>query len=517
VDALKKTHFFDFPLDAVSIMWILIGIMAPALLQAENEELKAEVKRLVLRVKALEKELYGSKADRRKEDDPAQQTFAGMDEAAAPKAAPTAAAPRRSERRGAKKGPRPLNPDLPRVEEHVPDPAPGELVCPVTGAPMKPAFSEKVEVLARKPAEYYVRVLVRRVFVSPAGEGVAYSPWPADVMPRSRIDASVVGSVLCARFADHQPYYRQSGQFARHGVDLAPNTVGALVRLAEEKLEAVYRAVVRQTLACGYLMMDPTPVRLRSERKKGSTKEASLWTYRALEGPVFFEFAEGKHGSTPAKTLKDYQGILQTDGANNFGGVPARADITHLNCWAHVRRYFVKAEDAGDPRASEWLDSIDRLFRRERIIRRYRLDAVRTLELRRRYGLPAVDALFAKARAFAQTERMLKTPLPVAVAYLLARTSPLRECFLHAPSRIDNNLAENALRPIKLGAKNWLFIGHENAGPRAAMMFTLAENCRMLGINPEAYFIDVLRRVDDHPARRIDELTPHGWEKSKNT
>ena len=100
---------------------------------------------------------------------------------------------------------------------------------------------------------------------------------------------------------------------------------------------------------------------------------------------------------------------------------------------------------------------------------------------------------------------------------MLGRTGPLRECFLYAPSRIDNNLAENALRPIQLGAKNWLFIGHENAGPRAAMMFTLAENCRMLGINSEEYFIDALARVDDHPLSRIQELIPHGWLKSMNS
>lgn len=273
----------------------------------------------------------------------------------------------------------------------------------------------------------------------------------------------------------------------------------------------------KHSLATDYLMMDPTPVRLMSEKKKGSTREACLWTYRALDGPVFFEFAESKHGTTPKETLKDYQGILQTDGASNFGGVPARADITHLNCWAHARRYFLKAEESGDKRAAKYLDQIDRLFRRERIARRFKLSPAKLKTLRERYSLPEVKALYEQARAFAQSESMLKTPLSKAVNYLLARTDPLRECFLHAPSRIDNNLAENALRPIKLGAKNWLFIGHENAGPRAATMFTLVENCRMLGINPEEYFIDVLSRVDDHLMSKIDELTPQGWLKSKNT
>jgi len=484
----------------------------------ELEELKAEKMRLELRVKALEKELFGSRSDRRKPEDPNQTTIDGIEETTLEESKPSAPAnpPRRKEHKGKKKGPKPLNPDLPRVEERIADPDLNELICPVTGKPMRPVFEEQIEILCRKPAEYYVKVLVRQVFASAHGDAMAYSPWPSAVMPRSRIDSSVLGSILCSRFADHQPYNRQSEQLKRHGVDLARNTICSLVRLAEEKLKCIYDAVVRQTLAYDYLMMDPTPVRLKSDKKKGSTREGCLWTYRALDGPVFFEFAEGKHGTTPAKTLEQYKGKLQTDGANNFGGVPERPDIIHMNCWAHARRYFVKAEEAGDGRASEYLNAIDRLFRRERIARRFRLKPESLLELRRRYSLPEVDALFEKARSFALTERMLKTPMPKAVSYMLARTQELRECFLHAPSRIDNNLAENALRPIKLGAKNWLFIGHENAGPRAATMFTLVENCRILGINPEEYFIDVLGRVDDHPFSRIDELTPHGWIKSKN-
>ncbi len=208
-----------------------------ALLAAENEELKAEVKRLALRVKSLEKELYGSRADRRKPEDPNQTTFSEVEEATAGKTAPPKPlAPARKERKGGKKGPRPINPDLPRVEERIADPDLKELICPVTGNPMKPVFEEKIEVLARKPAEYWVRVIVRQVFASPEGDAMAYSPWPAEVMPRSRIDASVVGSILCARLADHQPYNRQSDQLARHGVKLDRGTIGSLVRLAEENV-----------------------------------------------------------------------------------------------------------------------------------------------------------------------------------------------------------------------------------------------------------------------------------------
>jgi len=489
-------------------------------LKAENTELKAEIKRLSLRVQVLEKELYGSRSDRRKDqDDPNQQSLLEVEEAQeAGEEQSEATAPRRRQPKpaGKPKGRKPLNPNLPRVEEEIADPDLEELICPVTGQSMRFVFEEKIEVLARKPAEYYVRVLTRRVFGSVGGDAMAYSPWPGEVMPRNRVDASVLGSLLCHRFADHQPYYRQCQQLERHGVRLARNTMTSLVALAERKLECIYEAVVKQALAVGYLMMDPTPVRLMSQTKKGSTKEACVWTYRALDGPVFFEFAEGKHGTTPQKTLKSYSGILQTDGASNFGGVPEREDIIHLGCWAHVRRYFLRAEEAGERNAGAFLDLIDRLFRRERLARRFNLPADKLRELRRRYSLPEVESIYERAETYSTQTPMVKTPLSKATAYVLKRKTSLRECFLQAPSRIDNNLAENALRPIKLGVKNWLFVGHENAGPRMAKMYTLVENCRMLGLNPEEYFIDVLARVDDHPIGRIAELTPHNWHKSKN-
>lgn len=485
----------------------------------ENERLKTEVKILSLRVKALQKELFGRRSDKRPAEDPRQGKLEGMEESTTweePKREPSRPS-RKPGSQGKKRGPKPINPDLPRVPETVADPGPEDLVCPVTGRMMKPAFTEKIEVLARKPAEYYVREITRTVFASPGGDAVSYSPWPADVLPKSRIDVSLIATILTGRFADHQPYHRQCKQFSRHGIDLAPNTLVSLVRQACGKLKPLYREIVRQTLSRDYLMMDPTPVPLISARKTGSTKEAAFWTYRALDGPVFFEFADGKQGTTPANTLRHFQGRLQTDGANNFGGVPSRPGVIHLNCWSHVRRYFVKAAEAGEREADVYLDEIDRLFRIERLARRFKLRPENHRKLRTRHSQPPLDSLFARAKAYAREELLLKTPMPAAVTYMLKREKELRACFEHAPSRIDNNLAENALRPIKLGAKNWLFIGHENAGPRAAMMFTFVENCRLAGTNPEAYFADVLSRIDDHPASRIGELIPQNWARSKNT
>lgn len=495
--------------------------MAPAAQQLveENDRLRIENRILALRVKALEKELYGSRSDKRRQvEDPNQAALPGMEgwsEQNAP-VAPVPAKPARLARTGQKKGPKPLNPNLPRIEQTVPDPDLKERICPVSGLPMRLAFTETIEVLAREPARYYVRRIRRNVFTGAPGAAPVYSPWPTQVLPKSRIDVSVIANVLTSRFADHQPYHRQCAQLQRHGIELRPTTLCSLVAQAHTKLAPLCEQLRKEVLASGYIQLDPTPIPLLSDQKRGSTKEACMWTYRALDGPLFFEFSENKCGETPAHTLRHYQGILQTDGATNFGGVPARPEVTHLNCWAHVRRYFVKAEEAGESLATAYFEDIRKLYRIERLARYFHVAPHKLLLLRQRRSLPRVDAFFARARAYIVDERLVKTPMPKAVLYSLARETELRACFLHAPSRIDNNLAENALRPLKLGAKNWLFIGHANAGPRAAAMFTLVENCRMAGVNPEAYFIDVLARIDDHPASRIAELTPRNWALSKN-
>ena len=143
---------------------------------------------------------------------------------------------RRPERKGKKKGPKPLNPNLPRVSEIVEDQDLGELIYPVTGKLMQVGFVETIEVLSRVPAQYHVRSISRNVYVSEAGEAPVYSPWPGDVLPRSRIDTGVIAHLLTGRFAYHQPYHRQQGQLARQGVDLAPNTMVSLVKQACEKL-----------------------------------------------------------------------------------------------------------------------------------------------------------------------------------------------------------------------------------------------------------------------------------------
>jgi len=226
---------------------------------------------------------------------------------------------------------------------------------------------------------------------------------------------------------------------------------------------------------------------------------------------MFYEFVMNKSGEKPRETLKDYQGILQTDGASNFGGTTQKENVTHLGCFAHARRYFVEAQRYEEEACMEYLNDFDRLFHTEKLARHFQLKLETLKLLRQRQSFPAFERLMNRARTYREKNLMGKTPMAKAINYLLNQEPPLRACLEQLPSRIDNNLVENAIRPLKLGARNWLFIGHEKAGPRNAILFTLIQNCRLAKVNPEAWLIDVLHRLDDHPQKRITELLPHNW------
>lgn len=205
---------------------------APAPLSSEPEFLRQELQReqaksrwLELRVKDLETQLYGRKSERRgglaPDDNLIWAELLEEAQALAPAAAPVPAAPvTRSLKTGLPKGPKPLDPALPREVIQVPSPDLKELICPVTKRPMQPAFVDILEVLARRPAVYFVQRYERTVFTSPAKTAPVYAPWPADVLPRSRVHASIVAHIAAAHFCEHQPYHRIEKHLERIGVEL---------------------------------------------------------------------------------------------------------------------------------------------------------------------------------------------------------------------------------------------------------------------------------------------------------
>lgn len=482
--------------------------------QAKMAQLEAENELLRRKVQVLEQQLWGRKSERMGPvAEPAQHLLFAEPEASPPASPPAPVAPRS---RGAPKGPRPLDPSLPRETIKVADPELKDLLCADTGRPRQPGFTEKLEVLARRPAVWYVKAFERTVWVSAAKNAPVYSPWPADVLSRSRVHASVVAHVAAQHFCEHTPYHRLEKHLERLGVSLPRSTQVSLMQQLDERVRPLVEALKAEVLGSGYVHLDATPINLCDPRRPGATREATLWAYRAQHGAVWFDYQLSKSPSHPHHVLvsSNYRGALQTDGASGLNRLGPDGQVVHLGCFAHLRRYFFKAAQAGELAAQPYLDTINQLFRIERQARHFKLSEEHRQRLRTRHSHPRFLALVAKASE-AAVNTPPKTGLGEALHYLLAQQRSLERCLTTPGARLDNNPAENCIRPLKLGAKNWLQIGHPSAGPRLARLFALIENCRMEGIDPEAYLIDLLGRLLDHPMKRITELLPRQWKHAR--
>jgi len=487
-------------------------------LQAENLALKAEVKRLELEVRELNTRLHGKKSERMSAASGNAQGYLFEDPA------PKVPEPSQDEQRaqsllkpsstktGERKGPKPIDPSLPRVDEMVPSPDLTQLLCEHTGKLMKPGFEEIIEVLCRRPAQWYVRRLHRTVFVSDEKMAPVAAPWPADVLARSKVDASVVAYTAAQHYCEHQPFNRIEQHLARMGVSLPRVNQVSLMEQLDERVLPLYQELCRQVLGSGYLHLDATPVDLCDRARPGAVRESTLWNYTSHDGQVFFAFEKSKSLKSPAELLEKagFKGLLQTDGANGLGKLGAGKQVVHLGCLAHARRYFFKAVRAGELESMGYLCLINRIFRADRLSRHFGLGPEKHRRLRTTRSKALFDALLKRAdEAVSRTPP--KTLTGVAIHYLLAQKASLERCITVEGACLDNNAAERAIRPLKVGAKNWLHIGHPDAGPRLARLFSLIENCRLQDIDPELYLSDIISRLLDHPMSRIAELLPWQW------
>ena len=491
-------------------------------------DLEGEVARLTLRVKDLQQQLWGRKAERGLATEPTVAVLSLFEDVIAvadrdPAAgAPARASDVRRSAAGGRPGPKPLDPALPRERIVLPDPPAADRRCPVTGAPLVPGFAERLEVLARRAPTYFVKRYERTVWVSPAKTAPVATSWPADVLPRARMHVSVVAHLAAAHYSEHLPFYRIEQQLARTGVTLARSTQVALMTRLDALVAPLVAHLKAAVLGSGYVHLDATPVDVCDPARPGRAREATLWAYRArsadpaVEGLVWFEYQPSKSPAHPRAVLAEYRGVLQTDGAAGLDALGAPNAVVHLGCWAHARRRFIQALRLGESRAGPYVAQLDRLFRLDARARRsiaaYPGHAARVATWRARFRVPLAEALFARATADGLVLPP-KSALGQAVGYLLAQRVPLAQCVTTPDARLDNNAVENAIRPLKLGAKNWLFVGHPDAGPRLANLFTLVENARQAGVDVEAYLTALLTQLPDHSVRRLGEWLPRAWQR----
>jgi hypothetical protein len=395
------------------------------------------------------------------------------------------------------------------------DPPESERICPVTGEPMRPGFQECLEVLARKPAEYYVLRYERTVWVSPAKSKPVYSAWPESVWPRARVHVGLVAHLAAQHYAWHVPFHRLEQQLAQAGLDLPRVCQVSLMRQMDRLVHFLVAAAKREVLQGSYLLLDATPIPLADPSRRGALRESTIWAYQAQHGPVFFEHQLSKSPKSPDRVLQaaGFQGRLQTDAAAGLGRI-GLAGVVSLGCLAHLRRPLYKAVALGDKNAEPYLQAVDRIFRHDRLGRRFQLTPENFAQLRQKHSLPLFERLVAAAQA-GRAKHLPKGPLGKGLRYVLAQEERLRRCLTLPGAQLSTNKVERAIRPLKLGCRNWMKIGHPNAGPRFANIATLVENCRQEGVDVEEYLTDILTRLPSYPRDRVAELLPGPWKRAR--
>jgi transposase len=505
-------------------------------LQTENTALRGEVQRLALQVQDLRQQLWGKKTERWI-GAPAPSLFGEVVELLPPAPAMPlpSSAPKPPPARAHQTGPKPLNPALPRETIHLPNPPADARVDDLTGAPLMPLMPEVLEVLARHPTVWYVKQYRRTLWGNADKAKLVYTPWPASVLPRAHIDVTTLAHLVTQHYDAHQPFYRLERQYDRLGVALPRSTQVSLMAQVDTWVRPLVEALQGQVFATGYVQADATPIPLQDATRPGKTVEGTIWAYRGIgvappsvtqkppwpEKPpdyVWYEYQATKSPDGPDAVLKamQYQGVVQTDGASGLDTIGRPTGLTRLGCWVHARRYFVDAEKVKERDIAAYLGPIQALFRIDRRAAHFGLTPDQHLALRARYSVPLCDALLARARSALVTV-MPNTKLYKALYYLVGQQEGLRRCLTTRGARLDNNLVENDIRPLKLGVRNWLQIGAPTAGPRLAHLQTIIANCRLAKIDPEAYLIDVLPRILDHRSDQLHELLPQAWAKRAAT
>jgi transposase len=376
--------------------------------------------------------------------------------------------------------------------------------------------------LARRPGSHvvlkYLRPVVRHKAALAAGvPALITAPAPIGVLDHAQVDVSFLAGLLVDKFVYHTPLYRQHQRLIDEGIVVSRSTLDKWARDAIALLEPIARAVRLIILAGGRLKVDETPIkagRTKGANGQGKMKQGWLWPILGEQGDIAFYYAASRAGTVVKEVLgENYQGILQTDGyhvyAQYAAGLPR---CTHALCWAHTRRAFLKAESIEPQPVAQALEMIRGLYAIERDLRAVGADQETILARRKTESEPIVDRFFEWVAAeIAKPELLPRSPLAKALGYAKEREPGLREFIKDAWLALDTNDLERALRVIPMGKKNWLFCTTEFGAQQVATIQTLLATCRAHGVDGYTYLVDVLQRINQHPASRLRELTPRVW------
>ena len=412
---------------------------------------------------------------------------------------------------------RSIFPETVKHEEIVIPVPESERVCPVTGQERPVIGYEISKKLDYRQAELTVKVYKRekRGSVANAEEtGVVTAPPPEGPVAKGLLDNGLLAHLVVSKFVDHLPLYRQEKIFGRLGVALSRQTMADNLMAAAVPLRGLTDLIKAQVLANHTVHHDDTPVDMQTEglHNNHHIKETRLWvaTVPPRDGPwTYFEFTTSREGRHVEAFFDDYHGNVMSD---DFAGY-ARLDpewVQRLACWAHARRKFFESKDSRPAEAAEMLERVRLLYKLEASVDPGPEYDAQRFHMRQELALPQLLAIKERLDAWAISV-LPKSPLGKAVRYALNNWSRLIRYVEDPRFPIDNNAAEQTIRPVALGRNNWLFMGSEAGGRAAATYMTLLATCKRAGVNPSEYLQDVFGRIMSHSTHKLDELLPGKW------
>jgi transposase len=433
----------------------------------------------------------------------------------------TTAEPRKKQRGHGRKG---LPANLPRVPvlHELPE---AERRCPECGETRPQISTERSEQLDYKPASLFVVVHERCTYACPHCQGhVITAGKPAQPIPKGLPGPGLVAHVITEKYADHIPLNRQEHRLARQGVEITRATLCDWMGAAAKTLEPLYDLMKTLILLCSTIHTDDTPVKVRdSERKIKAT--GRLWIYYGdhLHRYNVFDFTMSRKRDGPSRFLKGFRGHLQADAFSGYDGIYAGGNVVEVGCNAHARRKFVESQKTDTARSAVALAYYRQLYAIEKEIKAELAklpedaDEPTRAAIRLRARQEWAVSVWQDFETWLDAERpqvLPKSPLGGAIGYMRNNWEALNRYTTSGYLSIDNNVAEQHMKTVATGRKNWLFTGSENGGKTMAILFSVVSSSQRHGHDPFVYLRDVLQRLPGLPKERLVELVPDRWSPS---
>ena len=400
-------------------------------------------------------------------------------------------------------------------EVHIIEPDDSEKVCSCCGKEKKCMGKDITRELDYKPAVFFGRKFIRPKYVcsSCPDQGVTIGLLPARPIERGIAGPGLLTYILISKHVDHLPLYRLEEIFKRYDIHINRSSMVGWIGKVCEYLEHVYHAMKKQLITRTYLQSDETPLKVQDPAKKKKCHLGYLWPYTDGE-QIVFQYCKSRNRDGPNIFLEKFQGYLQTDGYAGYNDVVSRNGLMHAMCWAHARREFIEAEDSDPEFVRRVLVPIAKMYAVEKYCREEKLTEEKRHKVRQ---IDVPDLLEELKMVLQNPSRSIlpKSILGNARSYVVSNWQALTRYLEDGRLEIDNNRIENAIRPIALGRKNWLFAGSHEGAKRLAIIYSLVGTCKMNNINPFDYLKEVLSCIADYPMSKITELTPLEWKKSK--